>query len=58
MLDGGVDPKEVAVATRRDKKRLAGHTPFVLCHAPGDVRPGARLDDADVLAAIAELTGR
>ena len=54
-LDRSIDPREVAAATRSDKKRLGAHTPFVLVHAPGDVRPGARVADQDLLAAVAEL---
>jgi shikimate kinase/3-dehydroquinate synthase len=54
-LDRSIDPAEVAAATRADKKRLGAHTPFVLVHAPGDVRPGARVDDAELLAAVTEL---
>ena len=50
-----VDPQAVAAATRADKKRLGDHTPFVLCHGPGDVRPGARIADSDLLAAVTEL---
>ena len=50
-----VDPQAVASATRADKKRLGDHTPFVLCHGPGDVRPGARIGDAELLAAVTEL---
>jgi shikimate kinase/3-dehydroquinate synthase len=54
-LDRAIDPAEVVAATRADKKRLGAHTPFVLVHAPGDVRPGARVADEDVLAAIRDL---
>jgi shikimate kinase / 3-dehydroquinate synthase len=54
-LDRAVDPQAVAAATRADKKRLGDHTPFVVCHAPGDVRPGARIGDAELLAAVREL---
>jgi shikimate kinase/3-dehydroquinate synthase len=55
-LDPAVDPEAVAAATRVDKKRLDEHTPFVLVHAPGDVRPGAVVEERDLLGAIAELT--
>ena len=54
-LDRAVDPQAVASATHADKKRLGDHTPFVLCHEPGDVRPGARIGDAELLAAVTEL---
>jgi shikimate kinase/3-dehydroquinate synthase len=55
-LDPAVDAEAVAAATRVDKKRLDEHTPFVLVHAPGDVRPGAVVEERDLLGAIAELT--
>jgi shikimate kinase/3-dehydroquinate synthase len=51
----GVDPARVAEATRRDKKRLGEHTPFVLVEAPGDVRHGRPVAAADLLAAVGEL---
>jgi shikimate kinase/3-dehydroquinate synthase len=54
-LDPAIDAAAVVAATRADKKRLGAHTPFVLVHAPGDVRPGAQVADADVLAAVGEL---
>src|SRR3954466_8857655 len=55
-LDGAVDPSEVVAATARDKKRVGdGDVPFVLVHAPGDVRPGAVLGREDVEAAVTEL---
>ncbi len=53
----GVDPAEVAATTRRDKKRVGEHTPFVLVEAPGDVRHGRPVAPADLLAAITELVG-
>ncbi len=40
----------------RDKKRLGADVPFVLVHAPGDVRHGASVDAADLRAAVRELT--
>jgi len=52
----GVDPGAVVAAVARDKKRTDGDVPFVLVAAPGDVRPGQRVDDADVAAAVRELT--
>jgi shikimate kinase/3-dehydroquinate synthase len=54
-LDPAIDPAEIVAATHADKKRLGAYTPFVLVHAPGDVRPGARVFDADVLGAVTEL---
>ena len=54
-LDRSVDPAAVAAATRADKKRVGARTPFVLVHAPGDVRPGAHIGDEELLGAITEL---
>jgi shikimate kinase / 3-dehydroquinate synthase len=54
-LDRSVDPAQVAAATRADKKRVGARTPFVLVHAPGDVRPGAHVGEEVLLGAIAEL---
>jgi shikimate kinase/3-dehydroquinate synthase len=51
-----VDPDAVLAATALDKKRLGeGPVPFVLLNAPGDVRPGERVDADDVRAAVTEL---
>jgi shikimate kinase/3-dehydroquinate synthase len=52
---GGVDPAEVARATRMDKKRLGERVPFVLVEAPGTVTPGHAIDDRDLLLAVQEL---
>jgi shikimate kinase / 3-dehydroquinate synthase len=52
----GTEPPAVLEALQRDKKRRAdGPVPFVLVEAPGDVRPGATVDEADVEAAVREL---
>ena len=52
----GVDLAAVLEAMRRDKKRRAeGPVPFVLVHAPGDVREGAEVPDDEVAAAVREL---
>jgi shikimate kinase/3-dehydroquinate synthase len=51
----GVDAAAVATATRRDKKRVGEHTPFVLVEAPGDVRHGRPVAARDLLAAVEEL---
>ena len=52
---GGVDPAEIARATRMDKKRLGERVPFVLVEAPGAVTPGHAVDDHDLLLAVQEL---
>lgn len=52
----GLDPAAVVEATSRDKKRTGESTPYVLVHAPGDVRHGATLAPDAVLAAVTELT--
>ena len=49
------DTDAVLDATRRDKKRMGSWVPFVLVHAPGDVRHGQRVEDAAVRAAVEEL---
>jgi shikimate kinase/3-dehydroquinate synthase len=49
------DPAAVVAATRLDKKRRGDEVPFVLVRAPGDVRWGERVSEADVLAAVSEL---
>jgi len=46
----------VSAATSRDKKRVGAEVPFVLVHAPGDVRHGASVDSAELRAAVRELT--
>jgi shikimate kinase / 3-dehydroquinate synthase len=51
----GIDPAEVAAATRRDKKRVGEEVPFVLVAGAGDVRHGQHVDPADLLAAVEEL---
>jgi shikimate kinase/3-dehydroquinate synthase len=56
-LDRAVDPAAVAAATRADKKRLGERTPFVLVDAPGDVRHGRPVGDAELLGAVRELVG-
>ena len=54
-LDAGVDREAVVAATKLDKKRRGDEVPFVLVHAPGDVRHGERVAPGDVLAAVREL---
>jgi shikimate kinase / 3-dehydroquinate synthase len=51
----GLDVDAVVQATRRDKKRTGDAVPFVLVAAPGDVRHGQSVDDADLRAALQEL---
>ncbi len=52
----GTEPPAVLDALRRDKKRRAdGVVPFVVVHAPGDVRPGAEMAPDDVEDAVREL---
>jgi len=45
----------VAATTRRDKKRTGASLPFVLVEAPGDVRHGEPVGEADLRAAVEEL---
>ena len=52
----GASVDEVVAAVAHDKKRLgASGTPFVLVHAPGDVRVGCEVTAEDLRAAIAGL---
>ena len=52
----GVDVGAVLEALGRDKKRRPeGPVPFVLVHAPGDVREGAEVPEGEVTAAVREL---
>ncbi|MGI8803596.1 MAG: bifunctional shikimate kinase/3-dehydroquinate synthase [Solirubrobacteraceae bacterium] len=52
----GVDPLAVVAATARDKKRIGGTVPFVLVDAPGRVRTGAAVADAELERAVRELS--
>jgi shikimate kinase/3-dehydroquinate synthase len=54
-LDPAVDVDAVVAATARDKKRRGGRVGFVLVEAPGDVRPGRPVSDAELRAAVTEL---
>jgi shikimate kinase/3-dehydroquinate synthase len=54
-LDGRVDADAVLEAAARDKKRRGGRVGFVLVEAPGDVRTGRPVPDAELRAAVAEL---
>jgi shikimate kinase/3-dehydroquinate synthase len=51
----GASVDEVVAAVAHDKKRVGVHTPFVLVHAPGDVRVGCEVAEQDLRAAVAEL---
>jgi shikimate kinase/3-dehydroquinate synthase len=52
----GADPDAIVMATARDKKRVGeGPVPFVLLHAPGDPRPGRRVESRALIAAVREL---
>ncbi len=53
----GIDPAEVAAATRKDKKRVGEEVPFVLVEAPGDVRHGQAVGAPELLGAIRQLVG-
>ena len=53
----GLKPAAVAQATRSDKKRLGASVPFVLLDAPGSVRHGAVVSDAELDAALGALCG-
>jgi len=52
----GTDAQTVLAATARDKKRTPDGVPYVLLEAPGKPRPGCAVAQADVLAAVVELT--
>jgi 3-dehydroquinate synthase len=52
----GASVDEVVAAVAHDKKRVGAHTPFVLVHAPGDVRVGREVAEQDLRAAVAELS--
>jgi shikimate kinase/3-dehydroquinate synthase len=56
LADADVAVEEIVGATARDKKRLGASVPFVLVHAPGDVRTGCEVAAEDLRAAVAELT--
>jgi 3-dehydroquinate synthase len=45
-------------AIGRDKKRTTGPVPYVLVHAPGDVREGGAAAETDVRGALLELGAR
>ncbi len=53
----GAEVEQIIELTARDKKRLGASTsvPFVLAHAPGDVRIGCEVAQDELRAAVAEL---
>jgi len=51
----GASAEDVVGAIARDKKRTRSRVPFVLAHAPGDVRIGCEVAPEDVQAAVEEL---
>ncbi len=51
----GASVDEVVAAVAHDKKRVGARTPFVLVHAPGDVRVGCEVPEGELRAAVAEL---
>ena len=55
---GGEDVEQIIAATMRDKKRTGAQVPFVLLHAPGDVRTGCDVSASELYAAVSELRAR
>ena len=51
----GAAVDDVVALVARDKKRRGGAVPFVLVEAPGHVRPGCRVPDDELRAALQEL---
>lgn len=51
----GLEADAVLAATKLDKKRGPHGVPLVLVQAPGDVRHGAAVDDADLERAVREV---
>lgn len=54
-LDPSIDVDAVVAATRSDKKRIGANVPYVVVDAPGGLRWGQELGDAEVRAAVEEL---
>lgn len=54
-LDPSIDVDAVVAATRSDKKRIGANVPYVVVDAPGQLRWGQELGDAEVRAAVEEL---
>lgn len=53
---GEVSVRDVIAGTRRDKKRIGKHVPFVLVKDPGDVEIGQEVRGVDLYAAVMELS--
>ncbi len=51
----GSTAEAVLEALQRDKKRIGERVPFVLVHAPGDVRVGCEVTDEQLREAVEEL---
>jgi shikimate kinase/3-dehydroquinate synthase len=54
LPDADVD--QLLEAISRDKKRVGQRVPFVLLSAPGEVRIGCEVEEAELRAALEELT--
>lgn len=54
-LDPSIDVDAVVAATRSDKKRIGANVPYVVVDAPGQLRWGQEIGDAEVRAAVEEL---
>ncbi len=54
----GEDVEQILAATKRDKKRIGPHVPFVLLEAPGDARIGCHVSAEELRAAVTELQRR
>jgi shikimate kinase/3-dehydroquinate synthase len=50
-----VDVERLLEAIARDKKRIGAGVPFVLLDAPGEVRTGCEVEEAELRAALEEL---
>jgi len=57
MQAEGLDAEEILAALANDKKRVGAEVPFVLVRAPGEVVHGCEVPEAELRAAIVELTG-
>ncbi|MBJ7471342.1 MAG: bifunctional shikimate kinase/3-dehydroquinate synthase [Solirubrobacteraceae bacterium] len=54
-MDPSIDVDAVVAATRSDKKRIGANVPYVVLDAPGQLRWGQEIGDAEVRAAVEEL---